>query len=106
MAIKATEISDLIKQRIESYEGKIELKEVGYVISVGDGVARVYTPKDFEINRMMGDIVEPRRRKAARCEFFERGIEDAGGIAQQALGVVERQRLHKSLRRQPGPAAE
>jgi ethylmalonyl-CoA mutase len=23
-----------------------------------DGVARVYTPKDFEINRMMGDIVE------------------------------------------------
>jgi ethylmalonyl-CoA mutase len=24
----------------------------------GDGVARVYTPKDFDINRMMGDIVE------------------------------------------------
>jgi (2R)-ethylmalonyl-CoA mutase len=23
-----------------------------------DGVARVYTPKDFEINRIMGDIVE------------------------------------------------
>jgi (2R)-ethylmalonyl-CoA mutase len=23
-----------------------------------DGVERVYTPKDFEINRMMGDIVE------------------------------------------------
>ena len=23
-----------------------------------DGVARVYTSKDFEINRMMGDIVE------------------------------------------------
>jgi F-type H+/Na+-transporting ATPase subunit alpha len=42
MQIRAEEISDLIKQRIESYEGKIELKEVGYVISVGDGVARVY----------------------------------------------------------------
>jgi F-type H+/Na+-transporting ATPase subunit alpha len=41
MQIRADEISDLIKQRIESYEGKIELKEVGYVISVGDGVARV-----------------------------------------------------------------
>src|ERR671925_560122 len=42
MQIRAEEISDLIKQRIEGYEGKIELKEVGYVISVGDGVARVY----------------------------------------------------------------
>jgi len=42
MQIRAEEISDLIRQRIESYEGKIELKEVGYVISVGDGVARVY----------------------------------------------------------------
>jgi F-type H+-transporting ATPase subunit alpha len=42
MQIRAEEISDLIKQRIESYEGKIELKEVGYVISVGDGVSRVY----------------------------------------------------------------
>jgi F-type H+-transporting ATPase subunit alpha len=42
MHIRAEEISDLIRQRIESYEGKIELKEVGYVISVGDGVARVY----------------------------------------------------------------
>ena len=34
MQTGAEEISDLIKQRIESYEGKIELKEVGYVISV------------------------------------------------------------------------
>src|SRR5262245_48391193 len=42
MHIRAEEISDLIKQRIESYECKIELKEVGCVISVGDGVARVY----------------------------------------------------------------
>jgi len=42
MHIRAEEISDLIRQRIESYEGKIELKEVGYVISVGDGVSRVY----------------------------------------------------------------
>jgi len=33
MQIRAEEISDLIKQRIESYEGQIELKEVGYVIS-------------------------------------------------------------------------
>src|ERR671925_249223 len=54
MQIRAEEISDLIKQRIESYEGKIELKEVGYVISVGDGVARVYGLE----HAMYGEMVQ------------------------------------------------
>ena len=48
-------------------------------------------------------IVQPAR---AREPGVERRIEHAGGIAQQALGMVERQRLHKGLWRQPGPAAE
>jgi F-type H+/Na+-transporting ATPase subunit alpha len=59
MQIRAEEISDLIKQRIESYEGKIELKEVGYVISVGDGVARVYGLEHVMYGEMVlfpGDI--------------------------------------------------
>jgi F-type H+/Na+-transporting ATPase subunit alpha len=59
MQIRAEEISDLIKQRIESYEGKIELKEVGYVISVGDGVARVYGLEHAMYGEMLlfpGDI--------------------------------------------------
>ena len=53
----------------------------------------------------MGDeqIVQPAR---ARQAGVERGVEHAGGIAQQALGMVERQRLHEGLWRQPGPAAE
>ena len=53
----------------------------------------------------MGDeqIMQPAR---ARQPGVERGIEHAGGIAQQALGMVERQRLHEGLWRQPGPAAE
>lgn len=42
MEIRAEEISEIIKQQIERYEGKIELKEIGTVISVGDGIARVY----------------------------------------------------------------
>jgi F-type H+/Na+-transporting ATPase subunit alpha len=59
MHIRAEEISDLIKQRIESYEGRIELKEVGYVISVGDGVARVYGLEHAMYGEMLlfpGDI--------------------------------------------------
>ena len=40
--IKASEISDLIKKQIEEYEKKVDLNEMGVVISVGDGIARVY----------------------------------------------------------------
>src|SRR6266436_4892792 len=40
--IKADEISQLIREQIESYESKIAVDEVGTVISLGDGIARVY----------------------------------------------------------------
>jgi F-type H+-transporting ATPase subunit alpha len=42
MEIKADEISRIIQQQIEGYETKIDIKEVGAVTSVGDGIARVY----------------------------------------------------------------
>jgi len=42
MSIKAEEISTIIKRQIDQYERTVELKEVGSVISVGDGIARVY----------------------------------------------------------------
>jgi F-type H+-transporting ATPase subunit alpha len=40
--IKADEITKLIKEQIENYESRIAVDEVGSVISVGDGIARVY----------------------------------------------------------------
>ncbi len=40
--IRVEEISDLIKKRIEEYEKKVDLNEMGVVISIGDGIARVY----------------------------------------------------------------
>ncbi len=36
------EISNIIKAQIESYKSRIEMKETGTVILVGDGIARVY----------------------------------------------------------------
>ncbi len=42
MAIKAQEISSIIKEQIQGYEKHLEQKEVGIVISVGDGIARIY----------------------------------------------------------------
>jgi F-type H+/Na+-transporting ATPase subunit alpha len=40
--IKADEITKLIRQQIENYESKVQVDEVGTVISLGDGIARVH----------------------------------------------------------------
>ncbi|HOC42936.1 MAG TPA: F0F1 ATP synthase subunit alpha [Thermoanaerobaculales bacterium] len=42
MQIKAAEIVDIIRRQIEGHETTIDMAEVGTVISVGDGIARVY----------------------------------------------------------------
>jgi len=40
--IKAAEISELIKRQLAGYEAEVDVEEVGRVIEVGDGIARVY----------------------------------------------------------------
>ena len=42
MTIRADEISEIIRQQIEGYEKKVEVAETGSVLTVGDGIARVY----------------------------------------------------------------
>ncbi len=53
MSIRADEISSLIKTQIERYESEIEVADVGSVISVGDGIARVYGLE----NAMSGELL-------------------------------------------------
>src|SRR5947207_15533614 len=40
--IKADEITQILRQEIENYESKIAVDEVGTVISLGDGIARLH----------------------------------------------------------------
>src|SRR5919206_857729 len=40
--IKADEITKLIREQIENYESRIAVDEVGTVITLGDGIARVH----------------------------------------------------------------
>ncbi len=42
MQIKADEITKLIREQIENYESRIAVDEVGTVISLGDGIARLH----------------------------------------------------------------
>ncbi|XYY59661.1 F0F1 ATP synthase subunit alpha [Bacillus velezensis] len=54
MSIKAEEISTLIKRQIQNYQSEIEVHDVGTVIQVGDGIARVHGLD----NCMAGELVE------------------------------------------------
>ncbi len=53
MPIKPSEITDIIKSKIESYTKSIDISEVGVVLSVGDGVARIYGIKNAVIGEML-----------------------------------------------------
>jgi F-type H+-transporting ATPase subunit alpha len=54
MSIRPEEISTLIKQQIEQYQSEIEVAEVGTVIQVGDGIARIHGLD----NVMAGELLE------------------------------------------------
>ncbi len=53
MAIKATEISDLIKQRIESFKPVTEARNVGTIVSLTDGICRIYGLADARYGEML-----------------------------------------------------
>jgi len=52
--IRADEISRVLREEIENYEGTVNVSETGSVISVGDGIARVYGLE----NVMAGELIE------------------------------------------------
>lgn len=54
MELRPEEISGLIKQQIKSYQSKTELASTGTVITVGDGITRVYGLDDC----MSGELLE------------------------------------------------
>ena len=53
MSSKAVEISSIIKEQIKQYENKIEMKENGTVITVGDGIATVYGLRACMANELL-----------------------------------------------------
>ncbi len=53
MSTRPEEISNVIKQQIKNYNAKIEMKETGTVILVGDGIARVYGLRDCMASELL-----------------------------------------------------
>jgi len=54
MKIRAEEISQILKQQIENYESRVQVSETGTILSVGDGIARIYGLK----NALAGELLD------------------------------------------------
>jgi len=53
MAIKASEISELIRQRIQNFEAKAEARDVGTIIALTDGICRIHGLSDVQYGEMI-----------------------------------------------------
>ncbi len=72
--IKADEITKLIREQIENYESKVSVDEVGTIISLGDGIARVHGLDKV----MAGELIE-----------FEHGVSGlAMNLEEDQVGAV------------------
>src|SRR5271168_2006283 len=54
MAINVTEITSVLKKEISGFEQRLQINDVGTVIEVGDGIARIYGLR----NAMAGELLE------------------------------------------------
>jgi len=54
MAIRPEEITDILQKELQKFERKVDVEEVGTVLQVGDGIARVYGLPDCK----MGELLE------------------------------------------------
>ena len=74
MNIRPEEISSVIKEQIKGYSAKLDVSEVGTVIQVGDGIARVYGLE----NAMSGELLE----------FADGTVGMAQNLEEDNIGVV------------------
>ncbi len=74
MKIKTDEISSVLKKEIEGFQSKLDLAEVGEVISVSDGIAQVYGLDKVMFNEMV--------------EFEEGTLGLAFNLEESSVGVV------------------
>lgn len=53
MLIKPEEISDIIRKKIDGYDSKMKIDEVGYVIESGDGIVKIFGLKNCMANELI-----------------------------------------------------
>lgn len=93
MKVQPEEITSILKQQIEKYGNELEVAEIGTVLQVGDGIARIYGLTDC----MAGELLE-----------FDNGVlgmalnleEDNVGcvVLGEDVGIKEGDRVHRTGR--------
>ena len=79
--IKVSEVSAILRQQLEGISTGIRTEEVGTVLQVSDGVARIYGLDNAEANELLqfderdgSDRDEPRRGQRRSCPAWDRQI--------------------------------
>ena len=70
--IKPSEVSEILKQQLEGVKTAIDIEEVGTVLQVGDGIARIYGLSNVRANELI--------------EFVE-GVDQEGQVDQTEAGA-------------------
>ena len=53
MDVRAAEISAILKEQIKGFGSEAKVSEVGRILSVGDGIARVYGLENVQVGEMV-----------------------------------------------------
>jgi F-type H+-transporting ATPase subunit alpha len=99
--IRADEISRLLREEIENYDKAVNVAETGSVISVGDGIARIYGLE----NVMAGELIEFKGGVSGIALNLE---EDQVGavLLGEASGIMEGDEVRRTGRIMSVPVGE
>ena len=101
MQIKAEEISSIIQDKIKGFDQRVDVTETGYVIQVGDGIAKVYGLEGAMAGELLefpggvfgGDAEPGRRQRRGRADGIGRRhsrratqVKRTGRIAEVPVG--------------------
>src|SRR5262249_47601525 len=102
--IRADEISRVLREEIENYERAVNVAETGSVISVGDGIARVYGLE----NVMAGELIEFVEAKGGGSGIALNPEKDQGGgvLLGDYSGIKEGDEVRRTGRIMSVPAGE
>ena len=53
MKIRADEISEILKDQIKNYKERVSVSDTGTILSVGDGIARIYGLRNAKAGEML-----------------------------------------------------
>ena len=104
MDIRAAEISAILKEQIKNFGQEAEVSEVGQVLSVGDGIARVYGLDNVQAGEMV-EFENGVRGMALNLETDNVGIVIFGDDREIKEGqTVKRTARHRRRAGRQGPA--